>query len=59
MSYPKEVHFVVDTEETLYFKDERDNYYALNYWYADKSYFREFADVEPEYELISGYFGIS
>lgn len=49
MSYPKEVHYVVDTQETLYFKDENDNYYALNYWYADKSYFREFADVEPEY----------
>tara|TARA_A100001201_G_scaffold141135_1_gene135816 strand:- start:1949 stop:2329 length:381 start_codon:yes stop_codon:yes gene_type:complete len=49
MKYPKELECVIDTGETLYLKDENNNHYALNYWYADKSYFREYADIEPEY----------
>jgi len=49
MKYPKELICVIDTGETLYLKDENDKHYALNHWYADKSYFREFSDVEPEY----------
>jgi|TARA_R110001592_G_scaffold20489_4_gene83036 hypothetical protein len=48
MSYPKKIELIVDTSETLYFKDELGNYYALNYWFTDKHIFREFADVEPE-----------
>ena len=48
MSYPEKLSLVIDTEETLYLKDKQDNYYALNYWYVEKSFFRDFAGVQPE-----------
>ena len=47
MSYPDKLFLVVATEETLYLKDKKDNHYALNHCYADKSCFRDFVGVEP------------
>ena len=52
MSYPKKIKYISDTGETIYFKDENENFYALHYWYIDKSYFREFADVEPQHSYL-------
>lgn len=35
------------TSETAYLKDSNDNYYAMEYWYMDKSELRDYANVEP------------
>lgn len=41
-----------DTGETCYFIGDDSVYYALDYWYMDKSEFREFGDIQPEYSYL-------
>tara|TARA_R110000744_G_scaffold110555_1_gene208491 strand:- start:2161 stop:3276 length:1116 start_codon:yes stop_codon:yes gene_type:complete len=43
------LEFLFDTGEVCYYKDNKNNYYAINYSYIDKDIFREYADVKPTY----------
>jgi hypothetical protein len=42
---------VYDDGETVYLTNG-ENYYALEYFYMDKSELREYTDIEPEYSYL-------
>ena len=44
---PNDFTILLNDGEVAYMKDEKGNYYCLDYFYADKSIFRDYACVQP------------